>query len=65
MLDPEFEAETFSLLESLEKLEIYQQKYSDPDTFFGANYQKDFNHNVNLMLEIRKELKKLNHSLKR
>lgn len=65
ILDPQLETEILSLLESIERLETYQQNYSDPDTYFAANYQKEFNDKLDLLICINKQLKKLNGALKK
>ncbi len=50
--------EIFSLLDRIETIEIYTKQNADPDTFFAANYQRDFNDKINLLLSIGEELKK-------
>lgn len=56
--------EIFSLLEAIEKIEIYTRENADPDTFFAANYQKDFNDKINLLIDISEELEKKDTLLK-
>lgn len=64
-LNSDLEIEIINLLKAIEKLEIYQKNFADPDTFFAANYQKNFNDKVNLMIQINDELKKLNDNIKK
>lgn len=45
-------------------MELYTKKNSDPDTFFAANYQKDFNDKIDLMVSISEELAKKDSELK-
>jgi hypothetical protein len=56
--------EIFSLLKSIEKIELYTKKHSDPDTFFDANYQKSFNDKISLLVDISEELGKKDAELK-
>ena len=51
--------EIFVLLKSIAQIEEYQQEYSDPTTFFPANYQRIYNDKVFLILDIIEELKKI------
>jgi len=53
-----------SVLESIEKIKIYTRGFSDADEFFEANYQKDFNATLNLLIAIGEDVKKLDESLK-
>ncbi len=57
--------EIFVLLESIERIEIYTQNHSDPDSFFAANYQKDFNDKIDLLVSIGKELEKKDRAFKK
>lgn len=57
--------EIFSLLDSIDKIELYTQQYSDPDTFFAANYQKKFNDKIDLLVSISEELKRKDAELKK
>lgn len=56
--------EIIALLKNIEKMELYTKKNSDPDTFFAANYQKDFNDKIDLMVSISEELAKKDSELK-
>jgi len=51
--------EIFTLLKSIDHIEGYQQIYSDPNTFFPANYQKIYNDKVFLLLNIKEEIRKV------
>jgi len=53
----------FPLLEAIEKWEDYQQNYADPRIFFAANYQKNFNERIDLLLAIEEEVKNLDRNL--
>jgi len=53
----------FTLLEAVEEWEDYQQKFADPKVFFAANYQKNFNERIDILLIIEEELKKLGTDL--
>lgn len=54
-----------SIFESIEKIKIYTRDFSDADEFFEANYQKDFNATLNLLIAIGEDVKKLDESLKK
>ena len=56
--------EILSLLKSIEKIELYTKEHSDPDTFFDANYQKNFNDKIDLLVAISEELEKKDDALK-
>lgn len=57
--------EILALLDSIEAIELYTKRNSDPDTFFSANYQKNFNDKINLLVSISDELKKKDAELKK
>lgn len=57
--------EILALLNSIEEIELYTKKHSDPDTFFAANYQKNFNDKINLLVAISEELEKKDARLKK
>jgi uncharacterized protein with HEPN domain len=54
-----------SVLESIEKIKIYTRDFSDADEFFEANYQKDFNATLNVLIAIGEDVKNLDESLKK
>lgn len=54
-----------SVLESIEKIKIYTKEYSDADQFFEANYQKDFNATLTLLIAVGEDVKNLDESLKK
>jgi hypothetical protein len=57
--------EILDLLKTIERIELYTERFSDPDTFFAANYQKDFNDKIHLMVMISEELAKQDEDLKK
>ncbi len=62
-MDQDFE-EIFSLLDTIERIEIYTKQNADPDTFFAANYQKTFNDKINLLISISREIERKDDDLK-
>jgi uncharacterized protein with HEPN domain len=53
-----------SILESIEKIKIYTRDYSDADQFYEADYQRDFNASLNLLIAIGEDVKNLEESVK-
>lgn len=53
-----------SVLESIEKIKIYTNEYSNADEFFEANHQKDFNATLNLLIAIGEDVNNLDEALK-
>lgn len=53
-----------SVLESVAKIKIYTKEFSDADELFEANYQKDFNATLNLLIAIGEDVKNLDNALK-
>jgi uncharacterized protein with HEPN domain len=53
-----------TILESIEKIFLYTESFSDPDSFFGANEQMNFNASQILLLVIGEEVKKIDNNLK-
>jgi uncharacterized protein with HEPN domain len=53
-----------SVLESIEKIELYSSDYSDADGFFEANTQKDFNATLTLLIAVGEDVKNLEESVK-
>jgi len=53
-----------TMLESIEKIFIYAQDFSDEEEFFYAQKQLHFNATVNLLIAIGEENKKLDTALK-
>ena len=53
-----------TILESIEKILLYTKSFSDPDSFFGANEQMNFNASQILLLVIGEEVKKIDNNLK-
>lgn len=54
----------FTILESIEKINIYTQKFSDEEEFYYANEQMNFNAVVGLLIAIGEESKKIDESIK-
>lgn len=53
-----------SVLESIEKIKIYTKGFSDADEFYEANFQKDFNATLTLLIAIGEDVKNLDESVK-
>lgn len=53
-----------TILEAIEKIKIYTASYTDAQTFFLANDQKEFNAVLNLLIALGEETKKIDESLK-
>jgi uncharacterized protein with HEPN domain len=53
-----------SVLEPLEKIKIYSKDFPDADEFYEANYQKDFNATLTLLIAIGEDVKNLEESIK-
>ena len=53
-----------SVLESIEKIKLYTKEYSDADDLFDANYQKDFNATLTLLIALGEDVKNLEESVK-
>ncbi|HOV14638.1 MAG TPA: DUF86 domain-containing protein [Spirochaetota bacterium] len=54
----------FTILEAIEKIFIYSDKFQDADSFYWENDQINFNATVNLLIAIGEEVKKINVDLK-
>ncbi|MCR9100139.1 MAG: DUF86 domain-containing protein [bacterium] len=53
-----------TILESIEKIFLYAGSFKDPDSFFEANEQMNFNASQILLLVIGEEVKKIDQGLK-
>lgn len=53
-----------TILESIEKIFLYTESFKDPDGFFEANEQMNFNASQILLLVIGEEVKKIDNNLK-
>lgn len=53
-----------TILESIEKVFLYTESFEDPDSFFEANEQMNFNASQILLLVIGEEVKKIDNNLK-
>ena len=53
-----------TILESIEKIKIYSNGYTNPDVFFYSDDQLPFNASCHLLLAISEETKKLDENLK-
>ena len=53
-----------TILESIEKIFLYSESFKDPDSFFEANEQMNFNASQVLLLVIGEEVKKIDDGLK-
>ncbi len=53
-----------TILEAIEKIKLYTIEFSNANTFFQANHQKEFNATLNLLIAIGEEAKKIEPSLK-
>jgi len=53
-----------TILESIEKIFLYTESFEDPDRFFEANEQINFNASQILLLVIGEEVKKIDNNLK-
>lgn len=53
-----------TILESIEKIKIYSNKFDDADDFLWGNEQLNFNGSVNLLIAIGEESKKIDAKLK-
>ena len=53
-----------TILESIEKIFLYTGSFKDPDSFFEANEQMNFNASQILLLVIGEEVKKIDGDLK-
>jgi len=53
-----------TILESVEKIFLYTESFKDPDSFFEANEQMNFNASQVLLLVIGEEVKKIDDGLK-
>lgn len=53
-----------TILESIEKIFLYTKSFNDPDSFFAANEQMNFNASQILLLVIGEEVKKIDNNLK-
>ena len=51
------------ILESAEKIQLYSNPFDDPDDFFTANDQKEFNACLNLLAQIGEQTAKLSKTL--
>lgn len=54
----------FTILESIEKINIYTADFSDEETFYEANAQMNFNAVVSLLIAIGEESKKIDQKIK-
>ena len=54
----------FTILEAIEKINIYTKQFSDDETFYYANNQMNFNAVVSLLIAIGEENKKIDSSIK-
>jgi uncharacterized protein with HEPN domain len=53
-----------SVLESIEKIKLYTTGFTDVEEFFEANYQKDFNASLTLLISIGEDVKNLEENVK-
>lgn len=53
-----------TILEAIEKITIYSQKFDDAEVFYRADKQLYFNATVNLLIAIGEENKKIDEKLK-
>ncbi|MBV5277981.1 MAG: DUF86 domain-containing protein [Campylobacteraceae bacterium] len=53
-----------TILEAIEKIFLYSNKFNDEHTFYHANKQLNFNATVNLLIAIGEENKKIDEDLK-
>lgn len=53
-----------TILEAIEKITLYSQKFEDAETFYRADKQLYFNATVNLLIAIGEENKKIDEKLK-
>ena len=53
-----------TILEAIEKINIYSQEFEDDESFFFANKQLNFNATVNLLIASGEESKKIDEELK-
>ena len=54
----------FTILEAIEKIDLYTQDLSDDEEFYSANNQMNFNAVVNLLIAIGEENKKIEQKIK-
>ena len=54
----------FTILESIEKIHIYTNEFSDEEAFYSANEQMNFNATVSLLIAIGEESKKIDAAIK-
>ncbi len=54
----------FTILEAIEKINIYTQEFKDDETFYFANDQMNFNAVVSLLIAIGEENKKIDSKIK-
>jgi len=54
----------FTILEAIEKINIYTQDFKDDETFYFANDQMNFNAVVSLLIAIGEENKKIDSKIK-
>ena len=54
----------FTILEAIEKINLYTQNLSDDEEFYSANNQMNFNAVVNLLIAIGEENKKIEQKIK-
>ena len=54
----------FTILESIEKINIYTQPFQDEELFYAANDQMNFNAVVSLLIAIGEESKKIDMTIK-
>jgi len=54
----------FTILESIEKINIYTKTFSDEEEFYYANEQMNFNAVVSLLIAIGEESKKIDYQIK-
>lgn len=54
----------FTILESIEKINIYTNGFSDEEEFYSANEQMNFNATVSLLIAIGEESKKIDSVIK-
>ena len=54
----------FTILESIEKINLYTKNFSDDESFYYANDQMNFNAVVSLLIAIGEENKKIDQQIK-
>ena len=64
MFDPKNLTYILTMLEAIEKINLYVEEFNDEESFYFANKQLNFNATVNLLIACGEENKKIDKGLK-